>query len=765
MGRDGVFRAYIYIERPGMEAVTGGHAEPGAVITLPVATTPASASALRAGTVLKAEVMDYILNGMVSLKIILPTGKDQAQPGMQQEYLFLNVPSKVPLPKGQTVLLEVTDGGGGGVALWFLGTTHEAEQPSAIESLARQLLARVMDTRMPSSDLAQALNALKSLPPALRNTIPELASLDHAMPPVRGLDAATLRASIEGSGLLYEARVRLAVLQGLSSTSAPTAQAPSPASPGMTQAQPQTPVMQPGAQQFAPGTQAAPQGAQPLAPDTQAAPQGAQPLAPGMQAAPQGAQPLAPGTQAAPQGAQPLAQGMQAAPQGAQQVSEAPVQEFAALSEPVGRLTQAPPTAANTPRTQYASEAVPSQVGSAQQAVNAAVQRFIQAGASQAVEQAFGAIGLGRQHIALLGQVLKGEAQHGDEAISAMIRTLGGQRIGDAYRSTGLSGSDIEIVMNVLAGKLGSSAGGRSTMEILTALNALSEGPYAAVLPRLADALGTGGVIEALKDQGITEPEIAVIINALGGRTSMSQSALAMMMQMQAGQLRRGLFEKFSEVIDTPRVSSSLRGAGLTDNEVMIITNLLAGRPLAADAMLSSTIARMQQRADLKETLLRIGRKLDSPEAARTLRSHGQSEADASANVEKVLRNIEFFQLSSRAENVFTMFLPVQWDGLRDGELTFRKKKDGGRPTYSCDVSLDMDPLGKVSFSVTSHGGSVYMTMLADRPETEAAIKGASAELTGRFAAQGIKVSAMNIGRRQGMRFGEQTQSGINIKV
>lgn len=606
-----------------MEAVSGGHAEPGTVITLPPSAVP-SASGLKAGTVLKAEVMDYIASGMVSLKVIIPTGRTEGQAAMQDK-LLLNVMSQIPMPKGQTVFLEVAEGDGGGIVLKFLGLARGTEpSATALQGQARQMLAGLANSRVSSAEMSQMMNTLKSLPPQVREALPELAALERVLPGMAKLDAATLRSAVDGSGILYEAKVKLAVLQGLS-------------------------------------------GAQ-------------------------------------------------------------------------GTSSSGP-------------------------AVEGSLQRFAQASSSPAVDQAFRALGLGGQHIELLGRVLQGGAQVGDDTLSAMIKTISNPSVSSALKASGVSGVDVELVINLLAGKLGSSGGGLAADSIASALRSLSEGPHSGVLPRLIESLGNPGVIGALKAQGITEPEIAVLINALGGRSQISQTALAGIMQMQAGQMRKGLIQRFAESAETPGVSSSLKSAGLTDAEVGVIARLLSGRAMAPESMMAS-FARLAQKDDLKETLLRLSDRLGHGETVKLLREGGYEAGEIRAGVDKALGNIEFFQLSSRVENMLRMFLPVAWDGLKDGELVFSKREErGGKPSYSCDITLDMNPLGNIAFSVTSYEGTMYLSLMAERPETEASIRDARGELTQGLLAQGLRVSAMNIGQRRGMQPGDVQERGINIKV
>lgn len=700
-----------------MDPVSGGQADPGMVVTMPTSAV-ASTSGLKTGTVLRAEVMDYIASGMVALKVIIPAGRTEGQSAMQEK-LFLNAQSRIPMSRGQTVFLEVSEGEGGGIALKFLGLARGVESSGAMQGQARQLLAGLADSRVSSGDLSRIMETLKSLPSQVRNALPELATLERILPGIQRLDAAGLRSAVEGSGMMYEPKVKLAVIQGLSGS----------------QSMASSNLLSAAVQRFAQAV-SSPMMDQAL-------------RALGGQSLDMLGRVLQGGAQAGDD----LLSGM-----------------MKTISNPsIGSALKAGGVSGGD--IELVMNALAGKLSSSSggdssvDGMASALQRFTQATLSPAVGQAFQSLGLGAQHVELLGRVLQGGAQVGDDTISAMIKTIANPVVGSALKAGGASGGDIELAMNVLASRLGSPSGGGSGVDgIAQALKSLSEGPYSGVLPRLTDALGNEGVINALKAQGITEPEIAMLINALGGRMQISQMAMAGIMQMQAGQLRKGLIQKFAESVETPEVSSSLKGAGLTDSEVGVIARLLSGRGMASESMQAS-FQRLAQKDDLKETLLKLGEKLGQAETARLLRGNGYDAGEIRASVDKALGNIEFYQLSTKVEGMLHMFLPVMWDGLKDGELIFRKREERGKSVYSCDINLDMNPLGSVAFSVTSYDGAMYLSMLAERPETEAAIRSARGELTRGLLAQGLSVSAMNIGQRSGLQPGDIQERGINIKV
>jgi flagellar hook-length control protein FliK len=114
---------------------------------------------------------------------------------------------------------------------------------------------------------------------------------------------------------------------------------------------------------------------------------------------------------------------------------------------------------------------------------------------------------------------------------------------------------------------------------------------------------------------------------------------------------------------------------------------------------------------------------------------------------------------------MFYTFLPVLWDDLRDGEFLFRKNREGGRESYTCDINLDIESLGKLSISVTILDKSFYITFFTERNEVKDLIQLQKHILESRFASQGLSLKAINFNYKKDIPFGKASEQGVDVKI
>jgi flagellar hook-length control protein FliK len=147
------------------------------------------------------------------------------------------------------------------------------------------------------------------------------------------------------------------------------------------------------------------------------------------------------------------------------------------------------------------------------------------------------------------------------------------------------------------------------------------------------------------------------------------------------------------------------------------------------------------------------------------LKESGLKPSEISSLADRMIRNIEFFQLSSKINDMFHTFLPVMWDSLKDGEIIFKKGSQNSKNSYTCDINLDLDPLGRLSISVTTVDKEFYITLFAERQETQSLISSSKNVLEKRFSAQGLSLKMVNVGRKDEISFGNLQNQGINLKA
>lgn len=186
---------------------------------------------------------------------------------------------------------------------------------------------------------------------------------------------------------------------------------------------------------------------------------------------------------------------------------------------------------------------------------------------------------------------------------------------------------------------------------------------------------------------------------------------------------------------------------------------------LSDPGSLFQSLFALQSEGDLKAALLKLKKMFKDQNTIKNLTKAGLDASKMSANVEKFISSIEFFQLTSKVNDMFYTFLPLMWDSLRDGELMFKKNREQGDNSYTCDLNLDMETLGKLSISVTVSGKAFYVSFYTERPEIGEFIKAQKHNLEERFASQDLLLKAINVGHRATTPFGRKQSQGVNLKI
>jgi flagellar hook-length control protein FliK len=176
-------------------------------------------------------------------------------------------------------------------------------------------------------------------------------------------------------------------------------------------------------------------------------------------------------------------------------------------------------------------------------------------------------------------------------------------------------------------------------------------------------------------------------------------------------------------------------------------------------------IIALQSDGDLKGLLLKLDNILKEPEVIYTLKQAGFKASDMLDKVEKFVRNIEFFQLTSKIHDMFYTLMPVLWEGLKDGEFLFKKNKGRENDSYACDINLDLERLGKLSVSVTSMEKAFYVSFFIEQPEVAAIVTSEKKALQERFASQGLILKAITINQKKKVDFGKVQNRRVNIKI
>jgi len=215
---------------------------------------------------------------------------------------------------------------------------------------------------------------------------------------------------------------------------------------------------------------------------------------------------------------------------------------------------------------------------------------------------------------------------------------------------------------------------------------------------------------------------------------------------------------------DTKGLNGNVIRAFVETSGVAFETKLKVAILRDPESVLRNIIA-LQSDGDLKGLLLKLDNILKDPDIIQTLKQAGFKASDMSDMVEKFVKNIEFFQLTSRVNDMFYTFMPVLWEGLKDGEFLFKKNKGRENDSYACDINLDLERLGKLSVSVTSMEKAFYVSFFIERPEVADIVTSEKKALQERFASQGLMLKAITVNQKKKIDFGKVQNRGVNIKI
>lgn len=217
-------------------------------------------------------------------------------------------------------------------------------------------------------------------------------------------------------------------------------------------------------------------------------------------------------------------------------------------------------------------------------------------------------------------------------------------------------------------------------------------------------------------------------------------------------------------LLDIKQLDGKLLKAFVENSGVAFETRLKIALMSDPGSVLQNLLA-LQAEGDLKAMLLRLKKLLSDSSVIPGLKASGFKIQEMSGMVERFLNNIEFFQLSSKINDMFCTFMPVLWDDLQNGEFLFKKGSKRGKPSYTCDINLDLKSMGRLSVSVTVMDKSFYVTFLTEKREIGDLISSQKHLLETRFASQGLNLKAINFNYKKNIIFGKAQQQDISVKI
>jgi hypothetical protein len=123
---------------------------------------------------------------------------------------ILEARTNVPLREGETITLFV-EGKGDELRLRLL--PPEGIDPASFKSTIMSALATLRGAKPASEDLNALGGFIKNMPVDLKALLPELLAVEKLLPSLFGLTGSALKEAVQGSGVFFETKLRLLVLQ------------------------------------------------------------------------------------------------------------------------------------------------------------------------------------------------------------------------------------------------------------------------------------------------------------------------------------------------------------------------------------------------------------------------------------------------------------------------------------------------------------------------------------------------------------------------
>jgi len=335
-----------------------------------------------------------------------------------------------------------------------------------------------------------------------------------------------------------------------------------------------------------------------------------------------------------------------------------------------------------------------------------------------------------------------------------------------------------------------------------------AEGDMKMLLQRLGRMLKDPGLVNSLRQAGLNASDLKHVVDTLlrsisgkheikaplaGDPDAMTVAVqknvparfLDMLAQLSNARLSSSEFKLFLNMIralpgsvraavpelknlealwDTQQLDGKLIKAFVEKSGIAFETRLTIAVLKDPGQVLQSLLA-LQTEGDFKSLLLKLKKLLGDRSVSAALRQSGFRGAELSKTVERFLDNIEFYQLTSKLNDMLYTFLPVLWDDLHDGELMFKKNRGPRKNSYTCDINLDLETLGRLSISITITDRQFFVTFFTDREETERLIHLHKHILQERFSSQGLQLKALNLSRKKEMSFGQSQLKAVNVKI
>jgi hypothetical protein len=231
-------------------------------------------------------------------------------------------------------------------------------------------------------------------------------------------------------------------------------------------------------------------------------------------------------------------------------------------------------------------------------------------------------------------------------------------------------------------------------------------------------------------------------------------------------------------------------GVGLEARLKVLAQTLLADEGTASEPSLPAALMRSLSAEttslgrDFKAKLLQMRQLILEAESTRSESAEisgipaGMAAGDARGGVDELLpvvdgllRDVETFQLLSKLTSSFYTFLPLLWEGLREGDIAFKRNRGprGGQGHY-CVMNLDFESLGRVTIMAMMQGGEFFVSFKTGHEGLRSALEGGVQELREMFGSEKLNLREVHFLSGDDPRLApfehfETFESLLNLKI
>jgi len=350
------------------------------------------------------------------------------------------------------------------------------------------------------------------------------------------------------------------------------------------------------------------------------------------------------------------------------------------------------------------------------------------------------------------------------------LQTEGVARIENAlaFRSSSWEGLKLRIGDLVKADILSLSADGTVSIRITR-----ESGESAMLLARSQVPFEEGeSVLLKVTTNGEGEVRLRFVGMADGGEGEKAGSAIASspasarMLLTDIRQLQ-AIFRAFPESVKAsiPGFSLLEKGPSAEGLTGQALKNAVEGSGVLLETKLKLQPDAIVAGTDQKEALLPVGAAMREMGRSSEVRGAGISSGETAVKTEGMISSIETYQVFSSANGVLYAPLTLDWEELLDGEILFRKRNRGGHESYTCEMNLDLAPLGKISVSVTMYDGAFFVSLSPENETTRSLVATQSDDIGKRFREAGLELRAVAVHQKRNVSFGVPSVDGVDLKV